>query len=72
MLPENFKIDIPDRKRYLAWAQKLTQTYRIPAAFEIPPAFREKYISLLELTDRVGTGQKGTLLCNNAALYLTY
>ena len=62
MLPESFKPDPADRKRYLAWAQDLTQKYGIPAALEIPLGFREKYASLLELTHRVGTGQRGMFL----------
>jgi fatty acid synthase len=48
-----------DRKRYFAWAQELIQKHGVPAAPEISPAFREKYASLLELTERIGTKQKG-------------
>jgi fatty acid synthase, animal type len=72
MLPENFKTDPPDRKRYLTWARELIQTNRIPGALEIPPAFQEKYASLLELTDRVGTGQKGMYVLVQQRYTLTH
>jgi hypothetical protein len=56
-----------DRQRYFAWAQELIKKHEVPAAPEIYPAFREKYSSLLQLTERIGTKQKGMFFVQSDA-----
>lgn len=60
-LSPDFTTELPDRRRYLAWAKdRTTQPGSGSSGMpEISESIKEKYASLLELTQRVGQCQKG-------------
>ncbi|KZT06920.1 polyketide synthase [Laetiporus sulphureus 93-53] len=71
-LPEDTKLASSDRVRYLAWAKGQVQKAVLGAVPEIGPALRDKYASLLELTERVGKGQKEIMQASTAAVELLF
>ncbi|CCM04557.1 uncharacterized protein FIBRA_06738 [Fibroporia radiculosa] len=73
-LPHDFASTLPDRKRYLAWADALATKFDGDNADApvVPVHLQEKYKSLFELTRRVGTGQKDIIASSTAAVELLF
>nr|ART89046.1 polyene polyketide synthase 1 [Agaricomycetes sp.] len=73
-LPPDFLSNIPDRKRYISWARQQTKKFEssMVSEFDISPVLREKYGSLFELTERVGSGQKDIMISSTAAVELLF
>ncbi|KAJ3555439.1 hypothetical protein NM688_g2577 [Phlebia brevispora] len=71
-LPGSFTVASPDRQRYLAWAQTLLSGQHSLNPPVPQSADQDGFSALLELTERVGKGQKEILTSSTAAVELLF
>ncbi|PCH43243.1 hypothetical protein WOLCODRAFT_73946, partial [Wolfiporia cocos MD-104 SS10] len=67
--PRHLNISLPDRKRYLSWAQEQAKRGSVTAP-TVDPILREQYASLFELTERVRSGQIDIIMTSAATTEL--
>ncbi|KAI3601476.1 polyketide synthase [Moniliophthora roreri] len=74
-LPPDFRTELPDRKRYMAWALERTAGLAFGSLLsldDVPTITKEKYASLFELTQRVGEGQPDIFANSKAAVDILF